>query len=766
MKTLFVALWIVCGLVSSTLANGLIVVDEPVEMPRIMPPVPPHPPFPPHRPLPPRPIHRLMPLDLKRQQVEVQIKDQIATTQVLQVFENNTSNRFEGTFLFPLPAGAHVNDFSMEINGELVKAELLDAAKARQIYEEIVRKALDPALFEYAGRALFKVRIFPIEPHSTKEVRIRYSELLSKDGNFIRYSYPLDTSKYSLKPIPDFTMKIEVEAGPDRIIKTLYSPSHEVEITRKDDHHAVLGLETEKMAIDEDFQLYLSHRTANGDPVDLDFLTYHENGADEPGHFLLLVTPPAWDKSAKPMPKDVIFVFDSSGSMKGEKMEQARKAMRFCVDHLNPGDRFEVIRFSTEAEAVFGKLVPADDAQRGKAREFLDDVDAIGGTAIEEALSLAMKTAASQAEPARPMQILFLTDGKPTLGATQDEVILKSMERAKGETKAPIRVFCFGIGTSLNTHLLDLITERTRAVSEYVLPEEDIEETVSRFFAKISDPVLTGLQLEIDGAEWIRNRYPKDLPDLFHGDQLVVLGTYKRGAKDGSVRLSGTIAGEQRDFFLATALGGNRDNPLIAKLWATRRVGYLLDEIRLHGESEELKDEVAQLSRKYGIVTPYTSYLILEDETRRGVPVPLRTQAPVPMSAPGSAGIAKDYDDFRSKTEGVDAVGAAQASKALKESRSGSSIAEANAVVDKARGEQIELNQSRTLAGKTFFQNGVIWVDQEAQDLPASAPRRQLKFASKEYFDLLAANPFLSQWLSVGPAVQVVLEKELIEIGN
>ena len=767
MKTFFAVLCLVCGIVSSTWANGLIVVDEPVDMPRLLPP-PPHPPFPSHRPLPPRPIHRLLPLDLKRQQVEVQIKDQIATTQVLQVFENNTSLRFEGTFLFPLPAGAHVNDFSMEINGAQVPAELLDATKARQIYEDIVRKALDPALFEYAGRGLFKVRIFPIEPHSTKEVRIRYSELLPKDGAVIRYAYPLDTAKYSLKPIPDFTMKIEVEASPDRVLKTVYSPSHEIEVKRKDERHAVLGLETEKMAVDEDFQLYLSHRAKDGSPVDLDFLTFHEKGADEPGHFLLLVTPPAWDQKAKPLPKDAIFVFDSSGSMKGEKMEQARKAMRYCVDHLNPEDRFEVIRFSTEAEAVFGSLVPASQEKRDQARRFLDEVDAIGGTAIEEALSQAVKTASTQSDPTRPMQILFLTDGKPTLGAIHEETILKSMEKAKGDSKANIRVFCFGIGTSLNTHLLDLITEKTRAVSEYVLPDEDIEDKVSRFFAKISDPVLADIRLEIDGTEWIRHRYPKDLPDLFHGDQLVVLGTYKRGAKEGTVKLSGTMQGQARDFFLPTALGGNQDNPFIAKLWATRRVGYLLDEIRLHGENEELKDEVAQLARKHGIVTPYTSYLILEDETTRDVPVPLRTQAPVPASAAASpgmiGGVTKDYDDFRSKSEGAEAVGAAQAARTLKESRSNSSVATANSMVDKARGRQAELSPSRNLAGKTFFQNGAVWVDQEAQDLPASAPRRQIKFASQEYFDLLAAKPTLSQWLSVGPDVQVVLESELIEI--
>ena len=757
MKPHFAFLCMALGLVliPQVQANGLIIVDDPVDLPRVLPPIPPF------HPLPPSPIHRLMPLELQRQQVEVQIKDQIATTQVLQVFANNTSNRFEGTFLLPLPEHAHVQEFSMEINGERVQAELLDAAKARQIYEEIVRKSLDPALFEYAGRGLLKVRIFPIEPHSTREIRVRYTELLPNDGNVIGYTYPLDTTKYSLKPIPDFTMKVSVEASEGRLLKTIYSPSHEIEITRKDERHAVLGLETAKMAVDTDFRLYLSQRSTGGDAVDMDFLTYHENGPDEPGHFLLLVSPPAWDAKARPLPKDVIFVFDSSGSMKGEKMEQARRAMRYCVGHLNPEDRFEVIRFSTEAEPVFGNLVSADTANRKRAEDFLEGVNAIGGTAIEEALTLAMKTAATgQTESNRPQQIIFLTDGKPTLGATQDEAILQSIEKARGERSNPARIFCFGIGTALNTHLLDLIAERTRSVSDYVLPAEDIEEKVSRFFAKISDPVLTGLRVEINGAKWIRYRYPKELPDLFHGDQLVILGTYEREAKEGSVRLSGTMLGEKRDFFLATTLGGNRDNAFIAKLWATRRAGYLLDEIRLHGESAELRDEVSQLARKYGIVTPYTSYLILEDETRRDVPVPLRTQAPAPASA------GQDYEDFRSRTEGVEAVGGAQAAKELKESRNEAGISTANAAIDKARGKQIELNQSRNLAGKTFFQNGSVWIDQEAQDLPTSAPRRQIKFASPEYFDLLAENPAICQWLSVGPAVQIVVDHQLIQIVN
>lgn len=748
-------LLLVLALPSLSPGSGLIVVDEPVI---ILPPVPPI-----GRPVPPpRPILRHLPLEVKRQTVEATVRDQIATTRVTQVFENPTSQRFEGTFVFPLPPNAQIQDFAMEINGELVAAELLEAGKARGIYEDIVRKSLDPALFEYAHRGLFKVRIFPIEPHSTKEIRIRYSELLPKDGTVIRYTYPLDTAKYSLKPIPDFTLKIEVEASEGRILKTVYSPSHEVEITRKGERQAVVGLETEKMPVDEDFQLYLSHRSTGGEPIDLDFLTHHENGSGQPGHFLLLVTPPAWDANLKPSPKDVLFVFDASGSMKGAKMDQARAAMRYCVDHLHEGDRFEMIRFSTEAEPVFGDLVPADEGHRAKARAFLDSVEAMGGTAIEEALTQAMKTAAARAKADRPLQILFLTDGKPTLGATGDEEILKALERAKGGTTTPVRVFCFGIGTSLNTRLLDLITERTRAVSEYVLPEENIEDKISRFFAKISDPVLTNLELGIDGTEWIRARYPKDLPDLFRGDQLVVLGTFQGSRAGGTVKLSGLLQGERREFFLPVPLQEETRNPFIAKLWATRRIGYLLDEIRLHGESGELRDEIASLARRYGIVTPYTSYLILEDEERRQVAVPLRTQAVEPGGAPA---LLREFEVLRHHSEGADAVGVAKASRALKEAQNYLGITSANAAADKGRGEaRIALSSSRSIAGKTFFQNGSVWTDQEAQSLPATARRRQIEFASPAYFELLNATPALGQWLSVGASVQLAIDGELIEI--
>ncbi|SVC12157.1 uncharacterized protein METZ01_LOCUS265011, partial [marine metagenome] len=328
--------------------NGLIIVDK--AMPRhILPPHPPHPPWPP-RPIPPhRPIRQFLPLELRSQHVEVAIKDQVAVTKLQQVFYNPSDRRLEGTFIFPVPKGARIDKFSMEVNGKMQKAELLDAKKARKIYEDIVRKALDPALFEYAGQSLFKVRIFPIEPRKEKEVKIKYTEILSRDGKMVRYLYHLNTKKYSSRPIKDLSMKIEVETSGAEI-KSVYSPSHEAEVKRHGKQRVVVGLEKKNMATDADFLLYYSLKGKDGGDVDLSVLTHNPDDSDNGGHFMLLVSPGAWKKEEAAIPKDVVFVFDSSGSMRGKKIEQAKEAMKFCVDSLNDEDRFEIIRISTEAE--------------------------------------------------------------------------------------------------------------------------------------------------------------------------------------------------------------------------------------------------------------------------------------------------------------------------------------------------------------------------------------------------------------------------------
>src|SRR4029079_11333200 len=165
--------------------------------------------------------------------VTVDIKDQVAVTSVDQEFVNPNGQQLEGTYLFPLPAGAHIDKFSMDINGKMQEAELLPADKARSIYEDIVRRHRDPALLEYVGKGAFRVRIFPIEPNSTKRVRLKYTQLLKADSGLVEYTYPLNTEKFSARPLKDVSVKVDLNCK--RPIKSVYSPSHNVDIRRHGD---------------------------------------------------------------------------------------------------------------------------------------------------------------------------------------------------------------------------------------------------------------------------------------------------------------------------------------------------------------------------------------------------------------------------------------------------------------------------------------------------------------------------------------------------
>ena len=315
--------------------------------------------------------------------VQTRITDQVAVTSVDQEFYNPNAARLEGTFVFPIPKGAHINKFTMEIDGKQVEAELLPAEKARRIYEDIVRKLKDPALLEYAGRDVFKVRIFPIEPNSKKRITISYTELLKADDGLVSYVLPLNTEKYSAKPIRNVSVKVELESK--RPLKSIYSPSHSVEVKRNGANRATAGYEATDIHPDADFALYFAPEK---DEIGVNLLTYRRT--DEDGYFLLLASPGVDVKQNQVVMKDIAFVLDTSGSMAGKKLEQAKKALQFCVENLNDGDRFEIIRFSTEVEPLFDKLVPASKPNRTKAEDFIKDLRPMGGTAIDDALRKAL----------------------------------------------------------------------------------------------------------------------------------------------------------------------------------------------------------------------------------------------------------------------------------------------------------------------------------------------------------------------------------------
>jgi Ca-activated chloride channel family protein len=771
--------WLALNFTAS--GTGLIIIHEEDFWRRPPPRVVPPETIPPIRPpyFPPRPPVWAA-LETAFTKADVRIKDQLATTSIEQEFYNPNARQLEGTFLFPVPRGAQINKFTMEINGKPVEAELLAADKARGIYEDIVRKLKDPALLEYAGRDLFRVRIFPIEANSRKRITLSYSQLLKSDNGLVNFILPLNTDKFSAKPVKNVSLKIDLETK--RPLKSIYSPSHKVEIKRSGGNKATVGYEASDVKPDADFQLFFAQEQ---DDLGLNLLTYKTSGED--GYFVLLASPGAEVKNTKVIPKDVMFVLDTSGSMAGAKLEQAKKALAFCVENLNDNDRFEVLRFATEVEPLFDKLVEVSNDHRANARSFIKDLKPLGGTAIDEALRKALALRPDKGD--RPYLVIFLTDGRPTVGNTKEDDIVANVSSA---SKGHVRVFCFGIGHDVNTHMLDKITEETRAVSQYVLPEEDIEVKVSSFFSKIKEPVLASPKISFPDSVRVTKLYPSPVPDIFKGEQLVLAGRYS-GKGDGAIQIEGTVNGETKTFAYDVKFADEaNDHEFIPRLWATRRVGYLLDEIRLRGENKELKDEVVELARQYSIVTPYTAYLITEDETRRGVAQNVRTLQFENEALRREA--RQNYDFFMKEKGGERGVASARSYFQLKAADApADAIALGNVEVLRAAPQappsrqagrpavtrlptitvskeaaaqvtaQQYAEQSRFVGGKTFFQNQAQWVDADAQKFE-NAKKVRIQFGSPEYFELQKKHPKAQAWLAVGNNVQFVLAGTVYEI--
>src|SRR5215471_15200656 len=504
--------------------------------------------------------------------------------------------------------------------------------EARRIYNDIVRSRRDPALLEYAGKNLFQASVFPIQPHSDKKIELTYSQVLGAEGGTVAYRYPLGTGWQSQGfrqpgpvPLPRPLGESEpenqqawpggssfgqvsavVEISSKAAIKGVYSPSHEIDVKRDGERKARLSFESRGGA-QADFQLFY---TLSNQDFGLSLLTYRDPGKD--GFFLLLVSPKAELDDREVSAKDVIFVLDTSGSMSEEgKMDKAKAALRQGVGSLNPRDRFNVISFAGEERLMSERLITADDEGKKQAREFIEGMRATGGTNINDALMAAFK----QIQPGvRPQMVVLITDGQPTVGETKAGGILANVKQAN---KAGARLFTFGVGYDVNTLLLDGLANENRGTVAYIEPKEDIEVKVSNFFAKINNPVLSDLKIDWGGVE-TDLVYPRAAPDIFHGSQLVLMGRYRPRPSATRLTLTGKVNGRERRFMYDDLQFPEKqgDNEFLPHLWAMRRVGHLLDQIRVNGESKELRDEIVELGTRYGIVTPYTSYLVLEPRER------------------------------------------------------------------------------------------------------------------------------------------------------
>jgi Ca-activated chloride channel family protein len=657
-------------------------------------------------------------LTIKYHRVQVTIEDQVATTHIDQVFVNESGRTVEGTYLFPLPEEAAISEFVMWVDGRRVAGEVLTRQKARQIYDDIVRRRRDPALLEYVGHDLFQASIFPIPAGDERRIEIQYSQVLPAEGGLIRYVYPLSTEQFSARPLEDVSVSVSVTSKEP--IKAVYSPSHPVVIDREDEYRARVGWEDRNVAPDRDFALYY---TVSEQALGVNLLSYKERGED--GFYMLLVAPRLQVDEAQVVAKDVILVLDSSGSMEGEKIAQAKDALQFVLANLNPEDCFNIVKFSTGVRTYADGLQSLRRAR--DAANWVRDIQAGGGTDINRAMLEALGTADRE----RPTVIIFLTDGLPTEGVVETDLILNNVKQAAGPN---VRVFPFGVGDDVNTLLLDTMARELRGASAYVRPGERIDEQVSAFYAKVSTPVLADLDLNIDGVR-VDDSYPYPLPDLFAGTQLVLVGRYRDGGP-ATVTLEGKVNGRtQRFTYEDLTFRDQGGDEFIAPLWATRKIGYLLNEIRLHGESQELVDEIVELSVRYGIITPYTSFLVEE---------PVRA-----LSREGRDSIANETFQSLSTATPAPAFGARAVEKA--QAQAELEAAEAPAAPAEAYAQQVQV-----VGDRAFVMKDGVWTDTTFD--PTRMETVKLPFGSTAFFEFLAEHPEAGRYLAVGERVIVVIE--------
>ena len=668
---------------------------------------------------------RAIPLEINRHHIKIGIKNQLVTTKVDQIFINPNSFEVNSMYIFPVPGDAVVSNLALSIDGKLVSGELLSQEQSHQVYRDSARYGGNRAILEHDGTRAFVVEVSGIPAYGERRIQFEYSQIISADSDLAKYTYPLSLAKSASAPIGNLHIEMEIES--DDALRTMYSPSHEVTIDRKDDHHVRVSYEGMDVDPDDDFLCYYS---VSDDNFGITLLT-HRADEKEDGYFMLLISPKYEVKKTEIVEKDFIFVLDQSGSMARRKIEQAKEALRYCVQNLNDGDQFNLILFNEDITSLADRLNRGEEwfggerwsdsaalshklidvkSGREKALAFIDGIEGRGMTNINDALYTAL---AETPDPNRPRIIVFLTDGCPTAGVTNPARILENVAKANRNLS---RIFVFGVGYDVNVRLLDKMAADNGGTRNYVEPNEDIEDAVSSLFRKMNEPVLVDVGINFGGII-TKALSPKNLPDLFREEQLTLLGRYE-GHGDTVLKLRGIIGSEQHEFSKNVHFSElEPDNDFLPHLWAQRRIAELVDEAGLNGGNKKLLDEIERLSEEYGVLTPDISLVAADDGSFR---MQYRSQ------------IGRTYDADLRKDEAITRSKERERQKYL--------------------GHRIQRDDMKHIRRKTFHRHNGIWIDNEYD---GKSERKQVVYGSDEYFDLMYKVPGLKNYFKLALAIIV-----------
>jgi len=542
-------------------------------------------------------------IDIKTVDATVTIQGRIAVTHVDQVFHNTSSYQVEAIFAFPLPRGAVITELIYWFNGKRYVAQIREKWEAIRRYQQQIRRYLDPALLQYLGDNLFRLNIAPINPNSDVRFEITYVELLDYDFGKISYRFFLNTT--GLSPSPLQRVSVQLDAVSPSPFKYFRSPTHQqstaTSITQISDREYRLVFGDENFMPDRD--LIVEFETIR-EGIDLNVYTYTPVPADSFGtdsFFTLSITPPDSLLPQALIPKAVVFVADVSSSMEGERLQQLKEALRQFLQRLSPEDYFNIVAFGTTVVSFSSDLVRATPDNLNGATAFVNGLSAFGLTNIEGALRTALNMSFTDSTA---NILIFLTDGYPTWGIMDTSQLVALVQELN---QKDVRIFSFGIGDEVAKVLLRTISRENHGYAVFITAADSIAEVVNYHFERLSRPVLMDLEITISGLA-VYDVYPRDLPDLFWGSQVLIFGRYTN-AGTFPVQLRGRVRGEtvevsQEASFPDTA-GGFR---AVARLWANSKIQDLLEQIAIYGELPELVDAVIQLSLQFQILTPYTAF--------------------------------------------------------------------------------------------------------------------------------------------------------------
>ncbi len=679
-------------------------------------------------------------LVVRSHHVTVHIEGEHAVTRVEQQFHNPYGVAVTGRYLFPLPPEAVLSHFVAEVDGQRQAVTRQDSEVTNaQLQRSIVRQN-DPSLLQYADWESLAFDL-TLAPGGTRTMYLEYEEALAPSGGLYRYRYVLSTERYSSLPLEAASITVDLSAVPG--LAGLYSPSHDVAIERLGPGRARVRWAARDVRPGIDFELFFA-ATEGGFGGGM--LTAR-HGSDGEGHFLFLFTPEVAPPASATVPKDIVFVLDRSGSMSGEKLEQARDALDFVLGQLGEADRFSVVGFDDRISVHEHELKPVNGRALDAARRFVYQLSADGSTDLEGALQAALDILDRSETRDVPRLIVALTDGLPTAGITEETTIAQRV--AERNTRLEARLHVFGVGYDVNTHLLDRLAADAGGTVTYVQPGENLEARLTGFYATIAHPLLTDLEITFEGLE-VTDVYPQALPDLFQGSSLLLSGRYKASGDQVSVRIRGRTGEEAREYvyrfdLAATGADGWGGTDFVARLWATRRIGALLDQIRVVGEGEISVAEIRELALRYGIVTPYTTFAIQaqSDGAASAANMELYFRGDLNAGSGQTTVQARIQNQMYQETARADLAAGANVSTYGQQS------------LAQVGGQQVDLSllQERDLDGPL----SAAWLEDNVQ------VDRAVEFGSDEYFRL-AADPLARPFLRSGTNVVFAYGDEIIAV--